>query len=462
MEKTVDFKDFLKQAASVVPSQRQKAWLETEFYAFIHFSPNTYTNLEWGLGNEDPAIFNPENLDCDSWVEAVKSAGMRGIIITAKHHDGFCLWQTETTLHSVKSSPWKNGRGDVVHELSEACRRGGIKFGFYLSPWDRNSKFYGTPEYNDFYRAQLKELLIGYGDIFEVWFDGACGEGPNGRRQEYDFDSYIDLIRKYQPDACIFNDHGPDIRWCGNEGGQARHAEWSVIPRELCYRRTEPQTPAGPLKGSLDYLYNSLDEIGSLHTILYSSGLVFAGSEIDMSIRPGWFYHPSEEPHSLERLFKTYITSVGGNATFLLNIPPMPSGLFDPRDIGRLKELGAKLRSCFGEPVTGSAAIQRSDAYGSDTQCIYDIVFNKSQDLGYIVLSEDLSAGQRVSGFLIQRPNWNGSWDTVYEGTTVGSKKICPVNLRGVDKCRIYITSARDAVHMKKIDLYPPEKSSIE
>ncbi len=445
--------DFLKQSASVVPSPRQKEWLNTEFYAFVHFSPNTYTNLEWGLGNEDPAIFNPTELDCDQWVKAVKSAGMRGIILTAKHHDGFCLWQTETTKHSVKSSPWKNGKGDVVREVSEACRRGEIKFGFYLSPWDRNSKLYGTPEYNDFYRRQLTELLCNYGDIFEVWFDGACGEGPNGRRQEYDFDSYIDLIRKYQPNACIFNDHGPDIRWCGNEGGHGRNAEWSVIPRELCYRRTTAQTPAGPLSGSLSYLYNSLDEIGSLHTILYTEGLVFAGSEIDMSIRPGWFYHPNEEPHSLDRLFKTYITSVGGNANFLLNIPPMPNGLFDSRDVQRLKELGDLLHKCFGNPITGSAEINRTEIQ-SDTQCVYNISFNEPKNVQYVMLAEDLSIGQRVSGFLIQRPEWNGTWGTVYEGTTIGNKKICPVHLRDIKEFRIFITSARDTVTLKTVDLF--------
>ena len=444
----------MKQAASVVPSQRQIEWFDLEFYAFVHFSPNTYTNLEWGLGSEDPAMFNPTDLDCDSWVEAVKSAGMRGIIITAKHHDGFCLWQTETTAHSVKSSPWKKGKGDVVRELADACRRGGIKFGFYLSPWDRNSILYGTDEYNDFYRSQLTELLTGYGEVFEVWFDGACGEGPNGRRQEYDFDSYIDLIRKYQPNACIFNDHGPDIRWCGNEGGHARNAEWSVVPRELCYRRTKAQTSAGPLKGNLSYLYNSLDEIGSLHTILYTEGLVFAGSEIDMSIRPGWFYHANEEPHSLDRLLKTYLTSVGGNANFLLNIPPMPNGLFDQRDISRLKELGDAIRECFGKPVTASAKIEKAETSGSDTQCFYNISFNKPHDIKYVSLVEDISLGQRVSGFLIQRKDWQGGWDTVYEGTTIGHKKICPVNLKAISECRVYITSARDTVKLKTIDLY--------
>ena len=217
----MEIRDFLKAAAHVKPSPRQMAWFDTEFYAFVHFTVNTYTNLEWGLGNEDEAIFNPVDLDCDEWVAAVKSAGMKGLVLTAKHHDGFCLWPSQYTEHCVKNSPWKNGKGDVVRECADACRRGGIKFGVYLSPWDRNSPYYGTDAYNDYYCNQLTELLTNYGELFMVWFDGACGEGPNGKRQVYDFDRYISLIRKYQPNASIFNDHGPDVRWCGM-GGRSR------------------------------------------------------------------------------------------------------------------------------------------------------------------------------------------------------------------------------------------------
>lgn len=343
----IDFGSFLEKAGRVVPTERQLRHLrETPFYAFVHFSPNTYTGLEWGTGKEDPAIFNPTELDCDSWVEAIKSAGMKGAVITAKHHDGFCLWQTETTEHSIKNSPYKNGKGDIVREFADACRRGGIKFGFYLSPWDRNCELYGTDAYNDFYRAQLTELLTNYGDVFHVWFDGACGEGPSGKKQVYDFESYFELVRKYQPNATVFKDEGPDIRWCGNESGSARAAEWAVVPWELCYF-CEKQTEGKLFDGELKHIYNSDKDIGTLENIMYSSGLVFCPSEIDMSIRPGWFYHPEEEPHSLERLFNTYLRSVGGNTTFNLNIPPMPNGKFDQRDIVSLKELGDKIRSSF-------------------------------------------------------------------------------------------------------------------
>ena len=224
--------DFIRKAARVVPSQRQLDWFEMERYAFVHFGVNTFTDREWGEGTEDEAIFDPKKLDCDQWVEAIKSAGLKGMILTAKHHDGFCLWPSKYTEHSVKNSPFQ---GDVVREAAEACRRGGIKFGFYLSPWDRNSKLYGTPAYNDYFCSQLEELLTGYGDIFCVWFDNACGEGEGGKKQVYDFPRYFEMIRKYQPNAVIFNDFGPDTRWCGNEAGVARHAEWAVVPLERLF-----------------------------------------------------------------------------------------------------------------------------------------------------------------------------------------------------------------------------------
>ncbi|MHC1694898.1 MAG: alpha-L-fucosidase [Eubacteriales bacterium] len=447
MENSV--KQFLSSAASVKPSKRQMDWYDTEFYAFVHFSPNTYTGLEWGLGNEDPAIFNPTQLDCDGWVEAVKSAGMKGLVLTAKHHDGFCLWPSKHTEHCIKNSPFMDGKGDIVRETAQACRRGGIKFGFYLSPWDRNSKYYGTPEYNDYYRAQLTELLTGYGEVFMVWFDGACGEGPNGKRQEYDFDSYIELIRKYQPNAVIFNDHGPDVRWCGNESGTARQAEWAVVPNELCHR-SEKQTSGAPMSGGIEGIYNTDHDIGELSQIIYSRGLSFAGSEIDMSIRPGWFYHESEEPHSLERLFHTYINSVGGNACFNLNVPPAPSGRFDERDVKRLSELGEAIRSAFSSPL--DVKVTRKDT-DSDTQCVFELERTSGGKISYVVLAEDIAQGQRVDSFLLQQSDGHGGWDTIYRGRTIGHKKICPVSC-GASLLRLYVTSARGEVVMREISLY--------
>lgn len=442
----IKYKDFLKNAANVKPSARQIEWFDTEFYAFVHFTVNTYTNLEWGHGDEDPAIFNPTELDCDEWVEAIKSAGMKGLILTAKHHDGFCLWPSSYTEHCVKNSPYKNGKGDIVRETADACKRGGIKFGVYLSPWDRNSKYYGTPEYNDYYSNQLTELLTGYGDLFMVWQDNACGEGANGKKQIYDFDRFNALIRKYQPNACIFNDFGPDVRWCGNESGTARQAEWSVVPSELCFR-SKKQTDTAYLNGALDNMTNWDQDLGVLSNIMYSKGLVFTPSEIDMSIRRGWFYHENEEPHSLDRLVTTYINSIGANTAFNLNIPPMPNGRFNPKDIERLKELGTALKEMFGNRYD-SEYVKTDIADGG--QCVYDIKLDCERDVKYIVLMEDFTKGQRVESFKVIVNDKN-----VYSGFCIGHKKIVRLNLNAkTDKIKIIITSARDEVLMRDISVY--------
>lgn len=436
--------DFIKAAARVKPSKRQLDWYDTEFYAFVHFTVNTYTDLEWGLGNEDEKIFNPYDLNCDEWVEAVKSAGMKGLILTAKHHDGFCLWPTSTTMHCVKSSPWKDGQGDVVKECAEACRRGGIKFGVYLSPWDRNASCYGTDAYNDFYCTQLTELLTNYGELFMVWFDGACGEGPNGRKQNYDFDRYNALVRKYQPNAVIFNNFGPDVRWCGNEAGSARRAEWAVVPSELCYR-SEVQTGPSPMAGDVSFLYNTEENIGDLFHIMHSKGLVFTGAEIDMSIRPGWFWHEKEEPHSLERLWNTYLNSCGGNTSFNLNVPPMPSGRIDPRDIVRLRELGEKIENSIGDQKKVPCRVEKTWSAGG--QAKYDIILDQPENIRYISIMEDLKEGQRIEAFRLL----NG--DVIYRGYTVGHHKICQVHTYG-DRITLFITGARDEAVLRDISVY--------
>jgi len=442
------YEKFMENAVSVVPSQRQKRWFDMEMYAFVHFTVNTYTGLEWGNGDESPAIFNPTELDCDEWVSSVKLAGMKGMILTAKHHDGFCLWQTDTTEHSVKSSPWKDGKGDVVRECAEACRRGGIKFGVYLSPWDRNSKLYGTPEYNDLYAAQLTELLTRYGDIFMVWQDNACGEGENGKKQVYDFDRFNAIVRKYQPDAVIFNDFGPDVRWCGNEAGRPRASEWAVVPGELC-SRCEKQTEGALVEGSLAGIYCMDKNVGCFDNIKYSKGLVFAPSEYDMSIRKGWFYHPEQEPHSLDRLFETYLGTVGHNACLNLNIPPMPSGRFDERDIERLREFGEKLKAEFGSPVEADVRKISEEACG---KCMYEITF-PTMDVKYVTLSEDLSKGQRIESFKIRRTP--DELIMMYSGLTVGHKQICPMprsaRSRGLSRLYIEITSTRGETFIDKI-----------
>ncbi len=454
---------FLKEAANVLPSQKQLNWYEMESYAFIHFGPNTYTNKEWGDGSEDPSIFNPVKLDCDQWVSAIKAAGMKGMVLTAKHHDGFCLWPSKYTEHSVKNSPLKR---DVVKEAADACRRGGIKFGFYLSPWDRNSAYYGTPEYNDYFCSQLTELLTQYGDIFYVWFDNACGEGPNGKKQVYDFPRYFKLIHKYQPEALIFNDFGPDIRWCGNEAGVARHAEWAVIPSELCFY-SPIQTGKGPMadEGDLSWIYNTEKELGTMPNILYSKGLTFTPAEINMSIRPGWFWHPEEEPHSLERLFHTYLISVGANSCFHLNLPPTTVGLIDERDVKRLKELRGLLDKEFGKEIPFH--LEKEEASPATQPCYRLLLEHPVQNIKYIVVQEDITKGQRVESFRVTADFLSGAQYPIYQGTCIGHKKICqlqdPFALQNpltddtserISQVQLRITAARDEVFLKSVKLY--------
>ncbi len=448
----MEFKEFLYNAAHVKPSANQLRMLrETPFYAFVHFSPNTYTDLEWGDGTEDPAIFNPTELDCEQWVRAIKSAGMKGVMLTAKHHDGFCLWQTEYTEHSMKNSPYKNGKGDIVKETAEACKKHGLKFGFYLSPWDRNSKLYGTDEYNTYYKNQLTELLTNYGEIFYVWFDGACGEGPNGKKQEYDFKGYVELIEKYQPKAAIFHDSGI-IRWCGNEAGKAPYAQWAVVPKELC-SMNKPQTEGALVDGDLSFNYNSDIAIGSLETIIYSKGLVFAPAETDMSIRPGWFYHENEQPHSLERLFNTYLNSVGNNTTFNLNIPPMPNGKFNEADVERLKELGEMLEKEFGTDLTENCEIEALPGFG-ETQPEFIVKLNGVKKVKYVELAERISEGQRISNFAIHVKNKDGYFDKAAQGTTVGNRKIVKIGPTETDEIKISIMASRDVPDLEWIKVY--------
>lgn len=447
----MEFESFIKQAAHVKPDEKQLRMLrEHPFYLFVHFSPNTYTDLEWGDGTEDPAIFNPEKLDCEQWAKAALSVGAKGIILTAKHHDGFCLWQSKYTEHCMKNSPYKNGKGDVVKECSDACRKYGLKFGFYLSPWDRNSKYYGTPAYNDYYCDQLTELLTNYGEIFHVWFDGACGEGANGKKQVYDFDRYLALIEKYQPNATYFNDAGV-IRWCGNESGTAAHAQWAVVPSELCFHNKNVQTGEGPFAGSLDGVYNTDMDLGALNNILYSKGLVFSPAETDMSIRPGWFWHKEQEPHSLERLFDTYLGTVGGNTTFNLNVPPTREGLFDERDIQRLKELGELINKTFAKELSGGVPIEKRKI--SDTQAEYVMHLKERVFVSYIEIAENIAEGQRVENFKVFFRNEDNVLYQRAASTTIGSRRILRV-MDDTDTVVVRITSARDDTDIEWIKLY--------
>lgn len=344
-------KQEVRTEGMVLPSPRQVEWQQLEYYMFIHFGPNTFTDMEWGHGDENPEVFDPKALDAGQWARIAKQAGMKGIIITAKHHDGFCLWPSKYSTHTVRESNWKNGKGDVLRELSEACKKYGLKMGVYLSPWDRNHPSYGTPEYNQVFVNMLTEVLTGYGDIFEVWFDGANGEGPNGKKQVYDWDLFNGTVYKHQPDAVIFSDVGPGCRWIGNENGIAGETNWSTINTE----GFEPGTKA-PAREVLNQ--GQVD------------GRKWVPGEADVSIRPGWFYSPStnDEVKSVEQLLDIYYSSVGRNANLLLNVPVDRNGLIHPADSARLMELRAVLDETFDENLAEDAGVTIASAFSPGTE----------------------------------------------------------------------------------------------
>ena len=456
-------KAFLNELISVVPSERQLRWYETEMYAFVHFGVNTFTDREWGDGKEDEKVFAPRKLDCRQWVRAMKAAGMKGMVLTAKHHDGFCLWPTKYTEHCVRNASVTR---DVVGEAAEACREAGMKFGVYLSPWDRNSPLYGTEAYNDYFCNQLTELLTQYGDIFCVWFDNACAEGPNGKKQVYDFPRYIRLIRELQPGAVIFNDFGPDVRWCGNEGGLTRENEWSVVPSELV-KYSEIQTGPGPRaeEGDLSFLYSTGKDLGSLSLASFSRGLCFTPCEINTSIRRGWFWHSEEDPRPLDLLYQIYLNSVGGNACLHLNIPPDRDGLVDERDVRRLRELGNLIQRELGTELP--VEIRQRGRTGI-IQAEYEILLRNPEKIPkYVVLSEDLTKGQRVESFQILKEAEGFDQYPIFQGGTVGYRKICrlfdgteeqnPLLFspdRPAEKLVVRIAAARGPVHLKDIRVF--------
>ncbi len=435
------------QAAQIRPSARQLAWQQLDFACFVHFGVNTFTDREWGDGTESPSLFDPSELDADQWVSACKDAGIKEIIFTAKHHDGFCLWPSRFTEHSLKNSPWKGGAGDVVREISDACHRGGVAFGVYLSPWDRHEPSYGdSPRYNEHFRNQLRELLTDYGPIAEVWFDGACGEGPNGKRQEYDFDSFYSLVRELQPDAVI-SICGPDVRWCGNEAGVCRESEWSVVPESFVVD--------DPDIGSREKLWEAVEN---------GANLIWYPAQVDTSIRPGWFYHESEDDKvkGLEHLLDVFFSSVGGNAQLLLNIPPDRRGLFHENDVRRLREIGEYLRATFSEDfakgckatslesaagheadktVDGDAQTYWSTADGVTSATIeYDLASAKTFNTA--MLQEYIAKGQHVEEFCLEVWNADG-WQEIARATTIGHKRILRFDDVTASGVRLRITTSR-------------------
>ena len=420
------------------PSASQLEWQRDGLAMFCHFGVNTFTDREWGDGTEDPAIFAPAQLDTRLWARAARAGGCRTMILTAKHHDGFCLWPTKTTTHSVARSPWKQGAGDVVREFVDACRAEGLKAGLYLSPWDRHEPSYGdSARYNDLYCDQLTELLTQYGPIHEVWFDGANGEGPNGKRQVYDWPRTWALVRRLQPRAVIFSDAGPDIRWIGNERGAAAETNWSTIdPASVPY-------PGAPGDAVIRALQRG-DPNGS----------VWRPGETDVSIRPGWFHHPAEDARvkTVNELVDLYFTSVGRNSKLLLNVPPTRDGRLHDTDVARLERMRSALATIFMDDLVGRG--HRVDWRGTGpVSAAGEIDFVDPVDVGLVDLREDIARGQLVVSYTVEG-TIDGEWHELSRGSTIGHRKLDRFKPVPISRFRLRIDEALAEPHPLQIALY--------
>lgn len=427
---------------SIVPNRRQLIIQEMKYYAFVHYGINTFTNREWGNGKESEKLFNPKKQNTDQWCEAIAAAGMKGVILTCKHHDGFCLWPTETTEHSIKNSPYKNGKGDVVREVSESCKKYGLKFGVYLSPWDRNAECYGTPEYNDFYIRQLTELLTNYGNIFMLWLDGACGAKADGQPvQKYDFERIWNTAVELQPDI-VMSGCAPDVRWIGNESGKTRESEWNVVPKFEYDQQNfaaNCQTDDDMKKFQKRCQDVMLPDMGSRKFLSQFDEFMWYPAEVDVSIRLGWFYHPLQRLtlKSLNHLMKIYYTSAGNNALFLLNIPPDKNGLLAKADVRRLKEMGKWLKK------EESLVIKNAERTDSDGGFQISLKFPK-QSVDRVNLSEDTTKSQRVEKFSIYANS-----KKVFSGTIIGFSKIAVFEPVVTDELTIKIEECRKEPYIK-------------
>ncbi len=464
-------KGITRLAANIVPTDIQLAWQEMEFIAFAHFGMNTFTDREWGEGTEDPAIFDPTAFDARQWARVLKDAGMKMIVVTAKHHDGFCLWPSRFTGHSVKKSPWRDGRGDVVSEVAEACRETGLKFGIYLSPWDRQEPSYGdSPAYNRHFINQLRELLTDYGEVGEVWFDGACGEGPNGKRQEYDWWSYYRVIRELQPKAVIFG-MAPDLRWVGTETGYGRETEWSVVPV-----RVKETISASD---SLDDVFlpgdMTAEDLGSRENLTSARALAWYPAETDVSIRPGWFYHAAQDAEikPAEKLVDIYFSSVGRNGVLLLNVPPDKRGLIHENDIRSLKGMKRMLDETFAVNLAEGAAIEASSEKkacpaasvldkdkasfwttprGVDSASLA-FTLPEKRTFDVVLLQEEIRVGQRVEEFILEA--WDGNaWRPFARGTTIGYKRLLRFPETTAERVRLTIIRSRLSPTLSSFGLY--------
>ena len=443
-------------AARLVPTPQQLAWQQMELTAFLHFGINTFTGREWGDGKEDPALFNPSELDAEQWVRSLKEAGFKMAILTAKHHDGFCLWPTRTTNHSVASSPWKGGKGDVVRELRDACDKYGIKFGVYLSPWDRNASCYGdSPKYNEFFIEQLTELLTNYGEVHEVWFDGANGEGPNGKKQEYDWTAILSTIRRLQPHA-VTAIMGDDVRWVGNERGLGRETEWSAtVLTPGTYARCEEQNKTLGVKATSK-------DLGGRDMLVNARELFWYPSEVDVSIRPGWFYHQQEDGKvkSLKHLTDIYFKSVGYNSVLLLNIPPDRRGRISDADVNRLKEFADYRKEIFADNRV-KGGLKPWAAKPGDTRT-YQL--KPKSEINVVMLREDISKGQRTEAFTVEALT-AGGWKEITKGTTVGYKRLIRIPAIEATQLRVKIDACRLTANISEVAAYyarPLEEASAK
>lgn len=443
------------QTPTVTPTRMQLAWHETEYYLFVHFGPNTFTDKEWGHGDEPESVFNPTNLDCRQWCSIAKQAGAKGIIITAKHHDGFCLWPSNYSTHTVRESKWKNGTGDVLRELSDACRESGLKFGVYLSPWDRNHPDYGTPKYNDVFVNMMKELFLRYSPIWEFWWDGANGEGPNGKKQVYDWKRFEATVRQYGPRTVVFSDIGPDIRWVGNEQGYAGDPNWNFLDT------------AGFARG-LGAPPNDTLNHGNYN------GKNWIPGECDVSIRPGWFYHENENSKvkTPKELFSIYMRSVGRGANLLLNVPPDNTGRIRPEDSASLVNFRALREESFGtnllrdaetyyqfsqrdidqKPLLAEGADPGRGYYGINLQS-FIVRLKKPTTLNCIMLREAIHLGQTIRRFRIILYNDAAIVGEV-TGTSVGHKRILTFPKTTITSFRVQLEDARGQDNISGVAAY--------
>jgi alpha-L-fucosidase len=454
----------LSQQARPTPTAAQQAWQQMEYYWFLHFGPNTFTGKEWGHGDEKEEIFNPSSLDCRQWCRIAKAAGAKGVIITAKHHDGFCLWPSKFSTHTIRESKWRNGKGDILKELSAACKEYGLKFGVYLSPWDRNHPDYGTAKYNDVFINMMKEIFTNYGPIWEFWWDGANGEGPNGKKQIYDFNRFEKFVKQISPKTIVFSDIGPDCRWVGNENGIAGITNWNYLDT-AGFKRGE----GAPSTDTLN--------MGNRF------GKNWIPAECDVSVRPGWFYHKEEDSKvkSPKELFTLYLKSVGRGANLLLNVPPDGNGLITSFDSTALVGFRQLREKSFKNNIFKGAAgyfvrrgpVQPTSSLSDGNPATSILMDNKEKSfagvkiqhnktINTLVLKESLTKGQHCAAFKLLLFNNKDEIVKEIRGTTIGNKRILTFPALDINKIEITILDQDGPTAISEIAAYNIDDDLVE